>query len=156
MRRRLSPFLPAAYVLGPAAVVGVDARLFDRERAAGYGVQQRSVVRDKQESAGESVERLLERFAALEVEMIRRLVEDEEIRARRNDQREREPAAFSARQRDDRLLVLGPAGEEEAAQQVLRVRSLQPGRALHALQHRAARVELHLLLREVRRLHAVT
>ena len=48
-----------------------------------------------------------------------------------------------------------PAGEEKAAEQVLRVRALEAGHRLHALKDGAARVELHLLLREVADLHAV-
>src|SRR4051812_47416095 len=104
----------------------------------------------EQHRARERFERGLQRLAALEVEMVRRLVEHEEVRARRDYEREREPPPFPTRQRDDGLLVLRPAREKEAPQQVLRVRTLQPGRALNALQHRAARVELHFLLREVR------
>ena len=73
----------------------------------------------------------------------------------RDRHREREPAPLAAREHRDRLLVLVPAGEEEPAEQVLRVGALEAGHRLHALEHRAARVELELLLREVRRLDAV-
>ena len=85
-------------------------------------VEQRAVVRDEQHRAGERLERGLERLAALEVEMVRRLVEDEEVRARRDDDREREPPPLAAGERGDRLLVRVPAGEEEAAEQRLRLR----------------------------------
>ena len=47
------------------------------------------------------------------------------VRARRDDDREREPAALAARQHRDRLLVLVPAREEEAAEQRLRLGPLQ-------------------------------
>ena len=59
------------------------------------------------------------RFAALEVEMVRRLVEDEEVRAARDDECQREPPALAARQRGHRLLVRLPAGEQELAEQLL-------------------------------------
>ena len=94
-----------------------SAIVLDRERAMGDGVEQRAVVRDEQHGAGEGLERGLERLAALEVEVVRRLVEHEEVRARRDHEREREPAALAAREHRDRLLVLGPAGEEEATEQ---------------------------------------
>ena len=48
-------------------------------------------MRDEQQRARERLERRLERLARLEVEVVRRLVEDEEVRARRDDDREREP-----------------------------------------------------------------
>jgi len=53
-------------------------------------------VRDEQHRPGECVERGLERLAALEVEVVRRLVEDEEVRARGDDERERESAPLAA------------------------------------------------------------
>ena len=56
---------------------------------------------------------------------------------------------FAAREHGDRLLVRVPAGEEETAEEVLCVGAGEPRHRLDALEHRAARVELHLLLREV-------
>src|SRR5262249_1738085 len=53
------------------------------------------------------------------------------------------------RERLHRLLVLLPAGEEEAAEQRLRIRAPEPGRAHRRLEHRAALVKLGLVLREV-------
>ena len=103
-------------------------------------------MRDEQDRPREGLERSFERLAALEVEMVRRLVDNEEVRARRNDERQCESPPLAAGQRDDGLLVLRPAREEKAAEQLLRVRPLQPRRPLHALQHRAARVQLQLLL----------
>jgi hypothetical protein len=83
--------------------------------------------------------------------VVRRFVDDEEVRAGRDDQGQGEAPAFAAREREHGLLVLGPAGEEEAAEELLRVRALQARCALDALQHGSARVELHLLLGEIRR-----
>src|SRR5262249_31902379 len=75
--------------------------------------------------------------------------EDEEVRARCDDRREREPAPLAARQRRDRLLVRLPAGEEEPPEQRLRLRAPEAGHAHRAVEHAAALVELELLLREV-------
>ena len=87
--------------------------------------------------------------------MVRRLVEDEEVRAARDRHRKREPPPLASGKHRDLLLVRVPAGEEEAAEQVLRVGPREAGHRLHALEDRAARVELHLLLREVADLDAV-
>ena len=87
--------------------------------------------------------------------MVRRLVEHEEVRAGGDRHREREPPPLAAREHRHRLLVLVPAGEEEAAEQRLRVGAREPGHRLDALEHGAARVELDLLLREVAGLDAV-
>src|SRR5438067_5733325 len=87
--------------------------------------------------------------------MVRRLVEHEEVRAGRNRHREREPPALATGENGDWLVVLRPAREEEAPEQRLRIRARQIRHRLHALQYRAARVELELLLREVSDLHAV-
>ena len=58
--------------------------------------------------------------------------------------------ALAAREHGDRLLVLVPAREEEPAEQGLRLGPLQPGAAHRRVEHRAALVELRLVLREVR------
>ena len=105
---------------------------------------------DEQHRAGERLERLLERLAALEVEVVRRLVEHEEVRAGGDEQRERQAPALAAGQRRHRPLVHVPAGEEEAAEERLGLRPLETGRALCAVEHAAALVELGSLLREVR------
>ena len=59
--------------------------LLDRDRPLGDGVEQRPVVGDEQDRARERLERRLERLAALEVEVVRRLVEHEQVRARGDD-----------------------------------------------------------------------
>ena len=106
-----------AHQVGPAAVVRAERAVLDRDDPVGHGVEQRAVVRDEEHRPRERLERGLERLAALEVEVVRRLVEDEEVRARRDEQREREPPPLAAGERRDRLLVRLPAGEEEAAEQ---------------------------------------
>ena len=110
-------------VIGPAAVVRAQPAVFDGQRALGHGIQQGAVVGDEQDRSGKGLERGLERLAALEVEVVRGLVEDEEVGPRRDDEREREASSLAAGEHRDRLLLLLPAREEEAAEKVLRVRS---------------------------------
>ena len=129
--------------------------LLDRDRALGDRVEQRAVVGDEQDRAGKRLERRLERLAALEVEMVRRLVEHEQVRARGDDDGERQPPPLAAREHRHLLLVLGIAGEEEPAEQLLRLRAGEAGHRDRAVEHRAALVELDVVLGEVGGLDAV-
>ena len=137
----LRALLAHAHVLGPAADVGVQRPVLDRDRPRADGVEQRAVVRDQQQRARERLQRRLERLAALEVEVVRRLVEDQHVRARLDEHREREPPALAAREPVERLLGL-LAAEQEAAEQRARLVRLQPRRALARLQHGPGRAEL--------------
>ncbi len=138
--------------LGPAAVVGVQLAVLDRERPLGDRVEQRAVVRDEQHGARERLERRLERLAALEVEMVRRLVEHEEVRARR-DRRPRARAAGArrptaptpaSRARPSRRRGSGRAATARPA-------ALSPVIVCTHWSTEPRVVELHLLLREVGR-----
>ena len=63
-----------------------------------------------------SLQRLLERLAALEVEVVGRLVEDQDVGPGMDEDRQRQPPALAAREPVERLLgVL--AGEQEAPEQ---------------------------------------
>src|SRR5204862_426095 len=87
------PFLAHAQKLGPAAVVAAQLPILDRQRPLGDRVEKRAIVGDEQHRAGERVERRLESFAALEVEVVRGLVEDEEVRP--GGDRDREPVRLA-------------------------------------------------------------
>ena len=63
----------------------------------------------EQHRAGERVERRLECLAALEVEVVGGLVEDEEVGAGRDGHGEREAPPLSAGKHGDLLLVRVPA-----------------------------------------------
>src|SRR5207244_12413630 len=106
-----------------------------------------AVVRDEEHGSGKGLERRLEGLAAFEVEVVRRLVEDEEVRAGGDDGGKRESAPLPAGQRHDRLLVRAPAREEEPAEQLLRLRALQPRHAHRTVENAATLVQLHLVLR---------
>ena len=88
--------------------------------------------------------------------MVRRLVEDEEVRARGDDEREREPPPLAARERGDRLLAARPSRRRGSG----RAGSAPAGRRRPVApcaqsSTRAALVQLDLVLREVRGLDAV-
>ena len=52
-------------------------------------------MRHEQDRSRKRFERRFQGFAALQVEMVRRLVDDEEVGARGDHEREREPPAFA-------------------------------------------------------------
>ena len=105
----------------PSSIASVRSR--DR-------VQERTVVRDEEDGPRERVERRLERLAALEVEVVRRLVEDEEVRARGHDEREREPSPLAARERRRRASRAPPSRRRGSGRGALRLRAGQPRRLL--------------------------
>ena len=79
------------HVLRPSPEIAVQRALLDGHRARADRVEQCAIVRDEQHGARERAQRVLERLATLDVEMVRRLVEDEEIRTRRDEDGERQP-----------------------------------------------------------------
>ncbi len=99
-------------------------------------VQQRPVVGDEQHRARELPQRALERLAALQVEMVRRLIEHEHVGSRADEDRQRQPAALAARELAQRLLGL-LAGEQEPPQERPRLVGRQSRGALRGLQWRA-------------------
>jgi hypothetical protein len=96
LRRRLLALASPADELCPAAVVGPQRFVLDGERPLGDRVDQRAVVRHEENRPGERLERGLERLAALEVEVVRRLVEEEEVRARSDEKCESEAPSLAA------------------------------------------------------------
>src|SRR5262249_36284287 len=143
---RRGELAPPPDVVGPTAVVGPDRPVLDREGPMCDRIQERAVVRDQQDSARERLERQLQRLPAFEVEVVGRLVEQQEVRAGGDDQREREPPPLAAGELDDGLVLLLPAREEETAEQVLRLWALQAGGLLRAVEDAAGLVQLDLVL----------
>ena len=112
-------------------------------------------MRDEQHRAGERLERRLERLARLEVEVVRRLVEHEEVRAGRDHDREREPPPLAARERRRPASRARPSRRRGTARAASAPRAAAGRCRDRRVEHRAALVELGLVLREVRRLDAV-
>ncbi len=118
--------------------------VLDGDGARPDGVEQRAVVRHEQQRAGERLQRVLQRLAALEVQVVGRLVEDQHVGAAADEDREPEALALAAAEPVERLLDL-VAGEEEAAEQRARLVRCQPRALARGLDHRARPAELELL-----------
>ncbi len=125
-----------ALVVGPAQVVGAQGAVLDRDRPRADRLEQRPVVRDQDHGALEGEQRVLERLAALEVEMVGRLVEDQDVGAGGDEDRQRQAPLLAAGDVGQALVDVGPA-EEEVAEQVADLLAAEPGAALRCLDHRA-------------------
>ena len=73
-------------------------------------------MRDQQQRAGELRQRVLQRLPALDVEVVGRLVEDQHVGARLDQDRERQPPPLAAGQTLERLLGVLAAEQEPAEQ----------------------------------------
>ncbi len=100
-------------------------------------------------------QRSLEDLLAREVEVVRRLVEQEKVPFHEREKGEGDAAALAARQ-VLRLLLDLVAGEEERAEEAARLADRQARPGEHRLEHRAIVVQSFLGLREDGDLHAVS
>ena len=107
----------------PCSAVG------DQQEAVADRPQQRAVVRHQHEAAFEPGQRAGERVAHLEIEMVGRLVEQEQVRPAVDDQRQRETRFLTARERSDRRVghIAAKIEATEVVPQVLLAR-LRRGR----------------------------
>src|SRR5262249_21718689 len=69
-------------VVGVPALERVDVPTVDLEQARRDAVEERAIVRDEDDRRARLEQPLLERHDGLDVEVIRRLVEDQKVRAR--------------------------------------------------------------------------
>ena len=136
-RGRRGALVLAPLVLGPAARRGWRRlAVVADERAAADRLEQGPVVGDQQDRALELGQRVLERLAALDVEVVGRLVEDQDVGAGGDEDRQREPPLLAAGDVGE-LLFDVLAGEEEAAEQGARLRPGEAGLALGGVEHGA-------------------
>ena len=118
--------------------------------------QQAPIVRHDDDGAGEILQRGDQRMAHLEVEMVGRLVEQQQVGPLGNQDRERQPRAFTAREVHHRL-EHAVAAEAEAAEMIaaalfvpLRARADLVDAIGERDQRGVARVEaVHFELREI-------
>ena len=98
------------------------------EHAGGDALQEPAVVRDEQDRAGQRRQLVLEPFERAQVEVVRGLVEQQQVGLRREHARERRARQLAARERAERPVgVLDP--EAQSAQDLLEARA--PGVAAH-------------------------
>ena len=87
-----------AAIVVEIAVVGRDRAVRHHPQPVGAGVDQVAVVADHDHGAGKFVDRLGERGAAVDVEMVGRLVENDQLRAEERRKPEQQPRLLAARQ----------------------------------------------------------
>ena len=138
----------------------MQGAVLDGHRAGADGVEQRAVVGDEQDRPAERAQGVLEGLAALDVEVVGGLVQDQHVGrlGAAHEHRQRQAPALPAGEPGQRFLGL-LAGEQEAPEQRPGLARGQAGGALGGLQHallgRAAGAELLGVLGEVADLDVV-
>src|SRR4051794_39722733 len=103
-------------VIGEIALEPLDVALaLEGEDVGRDAVQEPAVVADDDRAAGVVLERFLQRPQGVDVEVVRRLVEEEHVRARLQDLGEVHAVALAAREHADLLLLVGALEVEGAA-----------------------------------------
>src|SRR3569623_401424 len=134
-RDRLAAFRHRVHVLVQRTRVRLDATVLDVPDLRGERADQRPVVADEHERAIERRQALRERLAAREVEVVRRLVHQEQISRRHEQPRQRDTRALATGE-DLRRLVDVVAAEHERAEDRAPARGRRIGRrALDDLLH---------------------
>ena len=110
-------------------------------------------MRDDDERAGKCHQRLFDRFARRNVEMVRRLVEHEEVRAREHELEERQTRLLAAREIADAAKDL-VAVEEERAEVLARLVLCDAEIVVEFADQGILRIQPLMLLREIADLHA--
>ena len=110
-------------------------------------------MRDDDERAGKRHQGFLDRFPCGDVEMVRRLIEHEEVRAREHELQEGQTRLLAARQVADAAEHL-VAMEEEGAEILARLLLRDAELAVQLADQGVLRVETLVLLREIADLHA--
>ena len=141
-------------VVVDAAVIIDRLAVIDQHQPVGGQFDHVAVMADEDHRAVIAVERLDQRLAAVDVEMVGRLVEDQQMRRVARDQRQRQPRALAARQFVDpgHRPVARETEPPELGADRARGRALHL--AAHVLQRRVVAVQfLDLILGEVTDLH---
>src|SRR5439155_19657533 len=88
-------FVAADVLLHPAAA-------YEYERAEDDVIEERAIVRDEKQRAGPFDELFFDELQRLEIEIVGRLVEHEDVRGPREQPREQQAVPLAARQRSNR------------------------------------------------------
>ena len=115
VRDPLGPVGVGAEPLVAEALVGLEVALepahlrvaLEREHVGRDPVEEPAIVGDDHRAAGEREQRLLERAERVDVEVVGRLVEQQQVPAATQQLRQMEPVALAARQLGDLLLLVG-------------------------------------------------
>jgi hypothetical protein len=88
--------IPPVVILRVVSIEDIYSDIIKREDLCRDLVEKESVVADRDDSAVVFVERCFESFARRNVEMVRRLVEDQDVLSRIDQLRKSEPSLFAA------------------------------------------------------------
>ncbi len=95
-----------------ATVEGHSQAVVDDPQPITHGLEQSPVVRDDEQGCGRLGQERLDRLAGRDVEVVRRLVEQEQVRRQDPEQRQLEPRALAARKRSNFLERIVAAEQE--------------------------------------------
>ena len=149
-------FLSAEVVFVVAFVQRDDGAVLHFKHARRQSIDEVAVVRNKNHRAGERRNRFQQHILGPHIQVVGRLVQQQKIRRRHQNPRQRKAVPLSARKHAQRLEHI-VAGKEKAAQQraQLDFRHLQRG-AADVIQHARLGIEhLVLVLRKVLAHHVV-
>ena len=90
----------------------LDVAIGDEPQPVGDQLDQRAIVGDENHRAVVIVERVEQRATAVDVEMVGRLVQDQQVRRRHGNQVQQQPRPLAAGQALDRCLLLVEAEPE--------------------------------------------
>ena len=141
------PFL--LFVIRVISQIFRQDSVFHFQNAPDRLVQEIAIMRDDEASAAESADRFLDHFARRNIQMVRRLVQNEKIRPRQEHRQKREPRLFAARQKPD-IFEDVLAAEEKHPERAPGLALSHAKLILNLLQHRKRGIEALLLLRVIR------
>ena len=142
--------------IGPAAVVGAGAGAVSNATIRSGTASSKARSCDTEQNGSGNASRLPRVPPRLHVQVVRRLVEDKQSGARRNEQGERQPPPLPAPERRGRCSVRLPAGEEKSAQEASGLRARSPVAAAVASRGtESRRGQLECMLREVAGNHSM-
>ena len=105
--RLVEPLLSLFQIEAVIALVGIGRAVVELDDIGAYAVQKVAVVRDHQQAHPRAGKIVFEPSGRFEVEVVRRLVQDQQLRLADQRARERHALDLSARQLPGRLAVVG-------------------------------------------------
>ena len=133
----------------PAALVAPEGAVLDVPDLRGEPIDEVAIVADRDDRAVVFTENGFQLLARGEIEVVRRLIEHEEIRLARGKARQREARALAAREHPDRAENL-VAAEQEPREEIASVLFVESGRFAKRVDDRRVAGQLGLRLREER------
>ena len=135
-----------APVILQIAVIALAAALIDQPQAVGGEFDQMGIVAHQHDGAVIIVQRLHQRLAGIDIQMVGRLVEQQDMRLLMGHQGEQQPCLFAAGQLADLGVGLAHADTEARQMGAARLVIAQRLQALHQQERRGLKIEFVLLM----------